>query len=437
MIPREQQHEHAFAMMTLDIVQSVLRQPDNLAGVVDHLLEMIRELSGARTTIMFRCGQEPGDPKEKNQCRLLGINPKRRRSLVQSPEMVRLLDIVYDLPGMTAWDPGKGNGEAESLLERLGYGLSLLVPLNVGEVRMGIILILGLMDRRHVESIIKMQKTLSSIVALILRNSILIENQQNNIARLQQVENELKEHREHLEELVASRTADLIRINRELQREVAERKRAEEKLKGSLKEKELLIKEIHHRVKNNMAVISSLLHLKARAFDQPEVISAFEESQGRIKSMALIHEKLYSAKSLSQIDFADYARDLVYQILATVSQKREKIAVKIDVTDITMAIDCAIPCGLIINELVTNACKYAFPGERRGTLLLKLSTAGDHYTLVVGDDGAGLPEDIDFKNLSSFGLYLVNILTEQLEGKLDIDRKKGTTFTITFPITID
>ncbi len=215
--------------------------------------------------------------------------------------------------------------------------------------------------------------------------------------------------------------------------DISERKRAEEEIRASLNEKEILLKEIHHRVKNNMAVISGLLKLQSHSFKDPDVIRAFSESQQRIRSMALVHEKLYNAQDLSQIDFSNYIPDLVNQIYQTYEVQREKISSKIQTNNISMGIDIAVPCGLIINELVTNAFKYAFPGEQRGEISIALSHSNNDYSLEVSDNGVGLPMDIDFQTISSFGLYLVNLLTQQLKGTIEIDRSKGTSIKITFP----
>jgi PAS domain S-box-containing protein len=215
--------------------------------------------------------------------------------------------------------------------------------------------------------------------------------------------------------------------------DISERKRAEEKIRASLNEKELLLKEIHHRIKNNMTVISGLLKLQSQSFEDPHVIRAFSESKQRIRSMALVHEKLYNARDLSQIDFSNYIPDLVNQISQTNGLQREKISLNIQANNISMGIDSAVPCGLIINELVTNAFKYAFPGKRQGEISITLSHSNNDYSLEVSDNGAGLPLNIDFQNISSFGLYLVNLLTQQLKGTVEIDRSKGTSIKITFP----
>jgi PAS domain S-box-containing protein len=217
--------------------------------------------------------------------------------------------------------------------------------------------------------------------------------------------------------------------------DITEQKKAEDELKNSLKEKELLLKEVHHRVKNNMAVISSLLNLQAEKFKDPPVLNAFRDSRHRIRSMALVHEKLYQAKDLSKIEFSQYIKELSQQVSRSNEFQGAGIGVKVKANNIKLGIDTAIPCGLIINELLTNAFKYAFPNNRQGEIRIHMQMKENKsYELIVSDNGVGLAEHIDVQNTSSFGLNLVCLLTQQLEGKVDVQREKGTRFIITFPI---
>jgi PAS domain S-box-containing protein len=217
--------------------------------------------------------------------------------------------------------------------------------------------------------------------------------------------------------------------------DVTEQKKAEDELKNSLKEKELLLKEVHHRVKNNMAVISSLLNLQAEKFKDPPVLNAFRDSRHRIRSMALVHEKLYQAKDLSKIEFSQYIKELSQQVSRSNEFQGARINVKVKAYNIKLGIDTAIPCGLIINELLTNAFKYAFPNNQQGEIRIHMQMKENKsYELIVSDNGVGLAEHIDVQNTSSFGLNLVCLLTQQLEGKVDVQREKGTRFIITFPI---
>jgi PAS domain S-box-containing protein len=214
--------------------------------------------------------------------------------------------------------------------------------------------------------------------------------------------------------------------------DITERKQAEEKLRASLHEKEVLLKEVHHRVKNNLQVVSSMLSLQSMHLDDPADASMFRESQDRIRSMALIHEKLYQSGDLSRIDFNEYVRNLTANLLRSYGVGAGTIKLKIDVGDILLGIDQAIPCGLIVNELVSNAFKYAFPGGRRGEISVAMGRNGEKFTLVVADNGVGMPESVDYLRTKSLGLQLVNTFVEQLEGKISLDRTAGTKFAIVF-----
>ncbi len=215
-------------------------------------------------------------------------------------------------------------------------------------------------------------------------------------------------------------------------RDITERKQAEKQINISLKEKEVLLKEIHHRVKNNMQIISSLLNLQSFYIDDKESFEVFKESQNRIKSMALIHEKLYQSKDLTEIDFAEYISNLVFNLFKSYSVNSKIIKRSINVEDALFDIDTSIPCGLIINELVSNSLKYAFPDGQRGEIKIDLRLDNGKSILTVSDNGIGLPEDVDFQNTGSLGLRLVKILVNQINGELHINKSEGTSFTIEF-----
>ncbi len=215
--------------------------------------------------------------------------------------------------------------------------------------------------------------------------------------------------------------------------DVTDIKEAEDKLKSSLREKELLLQEVHHRVKNNLQIISSLLNLQARYINDEKNLEIFRDSQSRVKSMAFIHEQLYRSSDFEEVNFADYIRNLMAYLSYSHNLDPEKIKIEMNVKDVYLDINTAIPCGLIINELVTNSIKYAFPDGRSGKIRVDLDwDYHDEYVLMVGDDGIGLSEDIDFEKTETLGLQLVNSLTRQLDGQLEIDSKKGTQFKIVF-----
>jgi len=223
--------------------------------------------------------------------------------------------------------------------------------------------------------------------------------------------------------------------NRALQSEVAERKRAEDRISASLQEKEVLLKEIHHRVKNNLQIISSLLNLQARAVAHPEALTAFKDSQSRVRSMALIHEKLYQSRDLARVDFAAYVRELAGYLFRAYHSNGAAIQLRMNVRDVFLSIERAVPCGLIISELVSNALKYAFPDGRKGEIVIELlPRQRDAYVLSVRDTGVGFPSHIDFRYTPSLGLRIVNILTDQLGGTISLRNDAGATFTMTLPL---
>ena len=214
--------------------------------------------------------------------------------------------------------------------------------------------------------------------------------------------------------------------------DITERKRGEEQIRTSLAEKEVLLKEIHHRVKNNLQIISSLLHLQSTKSEDEELLRAFEDSQHRIRSMALIHEELYQSDDLAQLDFVAYVRRLSEHLLESFGMDEERIHLNIRMDGVRLTIDKAIPMGLIISELVSNSLKHAFPEDAQGLIAIELRTDGeDPFCLTVGDDGVGFPEDIDYLTTDSLGLRLVNTLVDQLKANLVMVDAPGTTFTIT------
>ena len=213
-------------------------------------------------------------------------------------------------------------------------------------------------------------------------------------------------------------------------RDITERKQAEAQAR---ERREMLLKEVHHRVKNNLQVISSLLYLQSTYVADRGTLEILTESQNRVKSIALIHEKLYRSEDLEKLDFGEYVRDLLADLIRTYRVQQDSIAVHTRIEGARLGIDTAIPCGLIINELVSNAFKHAFPPGGTGEVWIDLHPAQDRrYVLSVRDSGAGLPKDFDWRRSKSLGLKLVTDLTKQLEGEVQVCSDAGTTFTITF-----
>ncbi|MBZ2164574.1 ATP-binding protein [Methanobacterium sp. VT] len=245
-------------------------------------------------------------------------------------------------------------------------------------------------------------------------------------------EEQLKENLDNLEITVKKRTNELTNANVLLKEEIKERENMEKEIKTSLEEKEMLLKEIHHRVKNNLMIISSLLNLQSGYIKDKESQVIFKESQNRARSMALIHERLYQSTDLKRIDFGDYITSLANELFHTYEAKPCLIKLNINVEDVLLDINTAIPLGLIVNELITNSLTHAFPEGKRGKINVKFHPKDDHYEFTVKDNGIGFPKDIDFQNTDSLGLQLINSLTDQIDGNIKLDRTTGTEFKITF-----
>jgi len=217
--------------------------------------------------------------------------------------------------------------------------------------------------------------------------------------------------------------------------DITERKTVEEKIKATLKEKETLLHEIHHRVKNNLTVVSSLLKLQANGMDDERLKEALKESQNRIYAMSAVHETLHGSENLSEIDLKNYLSKITNSIFQTYSTDRGKVKLSCNLDDSQISLNQAYPLGLTINELISNSLKYAFPDDRKGEITVTMKNLDKQLELIVKDDGVGIPEELDWKNSKSLGLKLVKTLVEnQLDGSIDMENKNGTKFTIKFNI---
>ena len=240
----------------------------------------------------------------------------------------------------------------------------------------------------------------------------------------------MKTFSEDLDRKVLERTSNLDDVNVNLMTEIDIRLNAEKQLSKNLKEKEVLLREVHHRVKNNLQIIISLLNLQSRYITDETTLSAFRESQNRVRAMALVHEKLYGSADLATIDLDNYIRFLGNNLVQFYGIQGKNITLTIDIHDIFLAIDTAIPFGLMINELISNSLKYAFPNGRKGEISIAIHRQDHTLTILFRDNGVGIPEDLDWRNARSMGLQLVTALVDQLDGTIELDRTAGTRFTM-------
>jgi two-component sensor histidine kinase len=239
---------------------------------------------------------------------------------------------------------------------------------------------------------------------------------------------ENKEAEQLLEEKVRIRTAELEKSYKLLQSK-------EEALRQTLAERDTLFREVHHRVKNNLQVISSLLRMHGNALsNQPVAVTALEEARRRVLSMAMIHERLYAHQHMDRIDFGEYTETLVRELMRSFALPDKKVESRIKTEQVELDVEQAIPCGLVLNELVTNALKYAFKERLSGLITVTLEQTGDNeIILAVADDGVGLPEGFNWKKSKSMGFPIVDILARQLDGTMTVESRAGLKVTIQFP----
>lgn len=336
---------------------------------------------------------------------------------------------------------GKKNGDLAVRLESghlfLNRHLYLSKPIVLNDKRLGTILLksdLRAMDERlqRYAGIVALVMLIATLAAFLLSSSLqpMIADP---ILHLVDTAKTVSEQKDYSVRATPKSQDELGLLVDSFNEMLAQIHQHEEVLKASLREKEVLLKEIHHRVKNNLQVISSLLNLQSGTVTEPAMLAMFTESQNRIKSMALIHERLYQSKDLAKIDFSEYVRNLTNHLYRSYVANANLIKLNLHVENIHLNVDTAIPCGLMINELVSNALKYAFPHGQKGEIGISLARQpGEQLVLIVRDNGVGLPQDLDIKSSKSLGLKLVNILTKQLKGNLDYQVENGTVFKLTF-----
>ncbi len=217
--------------------------------------------------------------------------------------------------------------------------------------------------------------------------------------------------------------------------DISHRKQQEENIRCALREKEVLLAEVHHRVKNNMQIIDSLIDLQTSRASDPAIRNSLRASRNRIKSMALIHQTIYQSKDFAAVNFGIFLDTLIPILFSSYNLEIEQVKVSVKAAEVRLPINLAIPCGLIVNELVSNALKHAFPKGRQGEISLKLASDGDEMILLeFWDNGTGIPDDVEVENPKSLGLRIINLLSLQLHGVLSTERAKPTRFTLRFPL---
>jgi PAS domain S-box-containing protein len=216
-------------------------------------------------------------------------------------------------------------------------------------------------------------------------------------------------------------------------RDITDRKRAEEQIKKALKEKEILVREIHHRVKNNMQLMLSLLRLQSRKLKNEEAVEILDEWRNRIRTIALIHEKLYRSEDVAIVNFRDFVQALVFSLFHTFEIKDSDIRLNVKIENVFLDLNTAIPLGLIVNEIISNAIKHAFPGKRKGQICLVMHSENKNQNiLIISDNGVGIQGDTNFKSPQTLGFQLVKDLIEQIRGRIEFVGRDGTTFKIIF-----
>jgi len=301
------------------------------------------------------------------------------------------------------------------------------MPIHFDGKTVGALNINSLRKNAFDEEELKLLEVVSQQIGVAIKNA-----KQAEYLRIS--EEALQRANEELELRVKERTKRLSEKNKELKKEIAKRRNAEEQTKASLYEKELLVKEIQHRVKNNLQVITSLLDLQNEYVKDGTFKTILVDVQNRIRSMALIHEQIFQSKNVAKIDFEEYIRNLVTYLFNSYGVNTQEIRLGVKIRDASLNVNRAIMCGLIINELVSNSLKHAFPKRERGQRInLELYSESQRCLLSVSDNGIGFPKDLNFRKTESLGLQLVLSLTRQLEGSLQLNREHGTQFKIVFP----
>lgn len=392
----------AFSILLSDLLENILARAENPKDCTAHLSSRIRDLIGVKSVFVFQCASIA--PSHRHE--LLSVTPERRRNLAESRAMEPLIHCAHGLVGVQFIDPrpgapaenapGLNARDREALcaaLVSLGSGPSIFVPLRYADKQMGMLLLLDILDDHNIAALSSSLERLAGVLALILRNAFLFGD---------------------LERAVAERTDTL--------------EREQAKLRLALNEKDVLLKEVHHRVKNNLQIIDSLLHMQSERSEYAAVKQALAEGRGRVSSMAMVHEELYRSSDLSTIELERYLPKLVDKLFLGSSKS---VQCSYGLEPLRVNLSSGIPIGLIVNEIVMNSLKYAFAGRGDGRLELRLKRDGALYKLCIKDDGPGLPPGLDPALQDTLGMSIVRGLADQLGGQAQWASDGGLRFTLT------
>lgn len=314
-------------------------------------------------------------------------------------------------------------------------GFLLKIPYK--DETIGIVEVEGVAFADHRDHYLSLALSFAGVCGLAIANARIHMRLENALADLRReydhssaLAGELRVVNESLEERVRERTAELEQTAKNLAEEVKQRKTAEESVRDQLEQKTVLLRELHHRVKNNLQLIMSMSSIQSRKVSDPSLKLALTENRNRIRTMSAIHEKLWSSGDLSRIDLESLIRQIPSNLIALYQVPHGKVSITFDMQKITVDINTAIPLGLVVNELFSNALKHAFPGERKGEVVLSAQEDATGLVLRFADNGVGLPAGYDWQNADSVGLILTRSLVDQLDGTLEREPGSGTVFVI-------
>lgn len=390
----------SFGYLLSDLIEKLLSLAGDPGSCALFAAESLRAIIGARTVLVLECSARSLNHRHE----AVSVFPDRRRWITEEGAIQEIASQSHSFGSALVFDPGD-EGPIPKSLRELHSGPTIVSPLISGPERIGVLILLDLMDVQNVETILGTLNDLSTVLALVLRNAFLYQN---------------------LEREVRARTRELEEKNLVLEK--------------ALRERELMLKEIHHRVKNNLQIINSLLYLQASTSDDPNVRDALEKGQNRIHSMALVHEELYHSDDLERIDIIGYTEKLCQNLENIDLNEGTTIQVQSNTQVILLPITYSVPIGIILNELITNAIKYAYPPGSGGSIVVTIHQEVDTISISVEDEGIGIPQNQEYHTRKTLGLSLAENLTEQLHGSFRVRNKKrgekgaqGTLAIIQFP----